>query len=81
MANPCVSLHLESRSEVVIVEGSIEEHSAIDQVVPGQVADAFAAKYDGYRTQGRGFFVLIPRVALGWSRFPDDATRWTFGKA
>ena len=47
-------------------------------IAAGQVGDAFAAKYDGYRTQGRGFFVLIPRVALGWSAFPKDATRWRF---
>jgi hypothetical protein len=80
MANPRVSLHLESGSEVVIVEGSIEDHSAVDQVVPEHVAVAFAAKYDGYRTQGRGFFVLVPRLALGWTQFPNDATRWTFGE-
>jgi hypothetical protein len=78
VANPRVSLHLESGSQVVIVEGSIEDHSAVDQVVPDHVGDAFAAKYDGYRTQGRGFFVLVPRVALGWSQFPKDATRWRF---
>ncbi len=64
---------------MVIVEGAIEDHSEVDQRVSDRVGDAFAAKYGGYRTQGRGFFVLVPRVALGWSEFPKDATRWRFG--
>ena len=77
-ANPRASLHLESGSEVVTVEGPIEDQDDVGAELAERVADAFAAKYDGYRTQGRGFFILIPRVARGWSQFPKDATRWRF---
>jgi len=79
-ANPRATLHLESGSEEVIVEGAIEDHDDVGKELAERVADAFAAKYDGYRTQGRGFFILIPRVARGWSQFPRDATRWSFGQ-
>ena len=79
-ANPRATLHLESGSEVVIVEGAIEDHDDVGKELAERVADAFAAKYGGYRTQERGFFILIPRVARGWSQFPKDATRWSFGQ-
>jgi hypothetical protein len=79
-SNPRASIHLESGDQVVIVEGAIEDHDDVGEELNGRVGDAFAAKYGGYRSQGRGFFVLVPRVVLGWSSFPKDATRWRFGQ-
>jgi hypothetical protein len=78
-ANPLASVHLESGSDVVIVEGAIEDVDDVGEALAARVADAYAAKYDGYRSQSRGFFILVPQRALAWSRFPADATRWTFG--
>jgi len=41
----------------------------------------YAAKYNGYQPRARGFFILTPHVALAWSCFPHDATRWSFDPA
>lgn len=76
--NPQASIHLESGEHVVIVEGTIEDLDDVGEALAERVADSFAAKYNGYRSQGRGFFVLTPRVAFGWTRFPSDTTRWQF---
>ena len=80
IANPQASVHLESGTEVVIVEGTIEDVDDVGAALFERIADSFAARYDGYRSQARGFFVLTPHVALGWTQFPKDATRWTFGE-
>lgn len=78
-ANPRASVHLENGSEVVIVEGAVEDVDDVGEALAERVGDAFAAKYNGYRSQGRGFFILVPRLAIGWRQFPKDATRWRFG--
>lgn len=77
-ANPLASVHLESGAEVVIVEGVIEDHDDVGAALAQRVGDVFAAKYGGYRGQGLGYFVLVPRLALGWQKFPSDVTRWRF---
>jgi hypothetical protein len=76
--NPRISLHLESGSEVVIIEGSIEDQDDVGAELAERVAGAFAAKYNGYRSQERGYFILTPRKALAWKSFPKDVTRFTF---
>lgn len=80
-ANPQASVHLESGSDVVIVEGAILDEDDVGEALAERIAASFAARYNGYRTQARGFFILVPRLALAWSRFPADATRWTFEAA
>ena len=77
LANPAMSLHLESGNEVVIVEGMVEDVAEPDRALYQRVADAYEAKYD-YRPPDHGFFLLHPRTALGWTQFPGDMTRWTF---
>lgn len=44
---------------MVITEGAI-----LDE----RIADSFAARYNGYPTQSRGFFILA-RVAFAWSHY------------
>lgn len=66
---------------MVIVEGAILDEDDVGEALAERIAASFAARYNGYRTQARGFFILVPRVALAWSRFPADATRWTFETA
>jgi len=74
-ANPQASVHLERGSDVVIVERAILDEDDVGAALAERIA-SFAARYNGYRTQRRGFFILVPRGALAWSRFPHDATRW-----
>jgi len=77
LANPFMSLHLESGSEVVIVEGVVEDVTEPDRALYTHLADVYEAKYS-YRLPDHGFFLFTPRVVLGWSQFPKDATRWSF---
>ena len=79
LANPYMSLHLENGTEVVIVEGVVEDVTEPGRALYTRVADAYDAKYN-YRPPDHGFFLLRPRMALGWTQFPGDATRWTFGE-
>jgi nitroimidazol reductase NimA-like FMN-containing flavoprotein (pyridoxamine 5'-phosphate oxidase superfamily) len=77
-ANPAASIHLESGTDVVILDGTVED------VVPepelaARIVEAFAAKYVSPLPQAtRGMYRLRPRSVRAWSRFPDDATRWDF---
>lgn len=80
-ANPYVSVHLESGSSVVIVEGPVDDIDDVGDEILARVTASFAAKYNGYSSQGRGFFILSPRLAFGWRSFPADTTRWRFGGA
>jgi hypothetical protein len=79
LANPYMSLHLESGDEVVIVEGIIEDITEPDRALYTRAADAYQTKYD-YQLPDHGFFLLRPMVALGWTTFPGDMTRWTFAE-
>jgi hypothetical protein len=79
-ANPQAIVHLESGSDVVIVEGAILDEDDVGEALAERIAASFAVRYNGYRTQSRGFFILVPRVSFAWSRFPHDATRWVFGE-
>jgi hypothetical protein len=82
--NPRVSVHLESGSEVVILEGAVESGIAIDPVTAKAIDDQYGEKYD-YRPSsesedggiGDGWYVLKPSKVIAWTSFPADATRWT----
>ena len=76
-ANPKVVVHLESGDDVVILEGTAEEVKNADPAFVARFADAYAAKYD-WRPEEVGGYVLRPRVAYAWTKFPQDATRWRF---
>ena len=77
-ANPKVVVNLESGDDVVILEGVVEEFTGADPALFTRIADASAAKY-GFRPDEPGGYVLRPRVAYAWSKFPADTTRWRFG--
>ena len=77
-SNPAASLHLESGTDVVIVDGQVD-----DVVPPPAVAvlvvDAWRRKYGRLLPEpARGIYRLTPHGARGWTSFPDDVTRWTF---
>lgn len=65
---------------MVIVEGAILDEDDVGDALAERIAESFAGRYNGYRSQSRGFFILVPRLAFAWSRFPHDATRWMFGE-
>ena len=81
--NPRVSIHLESATEVVILEGSVTTLRNPDPRLSKQLDDTLADKYD-YRPSGEsddpvgdGWFILAPTRVIAWIEFPADATRWT----
>lgn len=84
--NPACSLHLESGTEVVIVEGSSLATRAEGEL--GERLSVAFAKYAelGYApgpdswagADGGGLRVLSPHRALAWFAFPQDCTRFTF---
>jgi hypothetical protein len=88
-ANPACSLHLESGTEAVIVEGESRATSAPAQGLGARLAAGFAKYHDlGYSPaadswaaeDGGGLRVLTPSRALAWFSFPTDATRFHFDR-
>lgn len=84
MSNPHTLVHLESGDEVVILEGQTEIlQDAPERALAERVASEYSQKYadQGYSPkpdqwdQG-GLFIFTPAKALGWSKFPEDMTRW-----
>ena len=82
-ANPRVSVHLESGTEVVILEGAAEK---VDSPVPSDslaIDDQYAAKYEwrpsseGDEPVSAGWYRLAPSKIIAWTQFPADMTRWT----
>jgi hypothetical protein len=75
-------VHLESGTEVVILEGMVE---IVDDPAPAlsqAIDEQYAAKYDwrpGEDTTepvGTGWFRLNPARIIAWTQFPADSTRW-----
>jgi hypothetical protein len=91
MANPEVTVHLESGDEVVILEGTAERITDAEE--GRQFAAAYNPKYHGELTGPPGaLFVVKPRLAFGWisdptgldgpgAIFGSTGTRWEFGRA
>lgn len=83
-ANPAVAVHLESGDDVVIVEGLAAQVAAPDPALAARLAAAYGAKYAPDYQPGPdqwkegGLYAVRPRVALAWSHFPADATRFVF---
>lgn len=84
-ANPAVSVHLESGSDVVILHGDAHELRApdrsLDRSLVTRLIEVSARKY-GYAPKPEdyeklaGTYVFRPRWVLAWKQFPKDATRW-----
>jgi hypothetical protein len=80
VTNPAISLHLESGSEVVIVEGDAAHIEGDDALTAAFIA-AWDTKY-GIASQDTGtrtIFQLSPVRARSWSHsIPAAPTRWEF---
>ena len=79
--NPRALVHLESASDVAIVEGTAERLAP--EQVPDDVVESYAAKYD-WRIEsddeGMPYFEIRLSLALAWT-LPDireTARRWRF---
>ena len=89
-ANPraIAAVHVDDAT-AVIVEGHVESRTDPEVELAARLVEAYrkyhAAPWDyeadpaNWRSgSGGGLWALRPVVALGWSRFPQDATRWRF---
>jgi nitroimidazol reductase NimA-like FMN-containing flavoprotein (pyridoxamine 5'-phosphate oxidase superfamily) len=80
LANPAVSVHLESAMDVVILQGEVQQLSAPDESLTARLIEASKKKY-GYAPnpedfKGGGVWVFQPHVVFAWKQFPKDVTRW-----
>lgn len=89
--NAVASIHIDDDA-ALIVEGTVELSSDPPAALAARLVEAYA-KYASTRwayvadpanwrsERGGGLWALRPTLVLGWSRFPDDATRWRFDEA
>lgn len=80
-ANPAVSIHLNSSTDVIILHGDAQLQTP-DHALAIQLSKASTAKY-GYAPkpeeyEASGVHVFRSRVVFAWQQFPKDATRWQF---
>ena len=79
--NANASVHLESGTDVLILDGFVEDLESISDVT---LADEIAARWtEMYKRlvpdpKNDGMYCFRTRTARGWTRFPQDATKWTF---
>jgi general stress protein 26 len=77
-AQPRAVIHLESGSEVVILEGSVDVDEEDSE--EGELFERIAAAYEEkYGSRPFGAFALRPRIAYAWKDdFTGSATRFAF---
>jgi hypothetical protein len=84
-ANPHVVAHLESGSQVVIIEGVAAEAGKPEASLGQRLSLTLSTKYGplGY-TPGPdtwdhgGLYAIQPQKVFAWTKFPQDTTRWRF---
>jgi hypothetical protein len=86
--NPHVAIHLEDGNHAVILEGVVREVGKPSRVFAEQLAALYAAKYKslGYEPGPEtwdegGLYVFEPTLALAWTEFGVDMTRWKVRRA
>lgn len=76
--NPAVVVHLESGDDVIIVEGTttkLDESNAEADLLK-RIDEAYQEKYK--MPHGTPVWAVKPLVVFAWTKFFDDATRWSF---
>jgi hypothetical protein len=85
--NPACVLHLESGSEVTILEGRSVQSAPVVGELGERLAFEYSRKYGPEYTPAAdawsdeiagGMRVISPERVLAWSDFPNDLTRFTF---
>ena len=87
LQNPNVTLHLESGSEAVILDGKSEPAGKPSGELARTLSQAYKVKYAqaGYSPepdqwdQG-GLYVFTPRQCLAWTKFFENPTKFVFEK-
>ena len=84
-ANPAVAVHLESGTDVVIIEGEAREVPKPDSALGQRLSEKYRDKYAamGYAPgpdawDNGGLFAVHPKTVLAWTKFPQDTTRFQF---
>lgn len=75
-ANPRVVVHLDDSEHAVILQGTVTRIADPAHPLVARLDAAYLARYG--MEHGVPFWVFRPHTAFAWTRFPDDATRWTF---
>jgi len=85
MENPHVSLHLESGSEAIILEGTSAPTGKPSPELGKKLSQAYRKKYkeEGYAPKPNqwdkgGLYVFTPRQCIAWSTFTKDPTKFVF---
>jgi hypothetical protein len=80
-ANPSVCVHLESGSDVIILQGEARPERP-DSALAKRLAESAAKKYGYGQTpepyEKSDVHVFRPRIVFAWTNLPKDATRWEF---
>lgn len=86
-ANAECVLHLESGSEVTIVEGRSDRADSVEGDIGERLAVEYARKYGPVYTPSAdqwsdeiagGMRIILPKKVMAWTDFPNDLTRFTF---
>lgn len=82
-SNPHVAVHLEDGMQAVILEGVAREHGRPTPEFANTLVELYSAKYagSGYTPTADtwdegGLYVFTPTLALAWTEFGVDMTRW-----
>lgn len=79
LANPRIQVHLESATDVVIVEGVFTLENDLTEESFRRVQASYLTRYRDYQPEAAdGLFMIKPRHVLAWSQFPADVTRFVF---
>ena len=72
-------VHLESATEVVIVDGYFSMANDLTPESFAQVRASYLSRYQSYQPEAAdGLFMVKPRHVLAWTQFPRDVTRFDF---
>ena len=83
--NPYMSVHLESGTEAIILEGTSVPSERPSSELGKKLSQAYKKKYKefGYAPgphswEAGGLYVFTPRQCLAWSKFNEDPTKFLF---
>jgi hypothetical protein len=83
--NPHATVHLESGTEAIILEGTVKEAEKPSREFGQKLSEAYKKKYKdmGYAPEPDswdegGLYVFTPRQCIAWSKFNEDPTKFIF---
>jgi len=84
-SNPEISVHLESGTEAIMLEGTAAPAEKPSPEFGRRLSQAYKKKYRelGYAPEPNswdagGLFVFTPRQCIAWSKFNEDPTKFIF---